>query len=56
MFRSRTWPDVPDNVADVSVTVNGVTAALTYVSPTQINFQVPWETPPGRPGWKCPCR
>ncbi len=30
----------------VSVNVNGVNAPLTYVSPTQINFQVPWETPP----------
>ncbi|MGO9011851.1 MAG: IPT/TIG domain-containing protein [Bryobacteraceae bacterium] len=31
-------------VAGVSVSVNGVNAPLTYVSPTQINFQVPWET------------
>ncbi len=28
----------------VSVSVNGVNAPLTYVSPTQINFQLPWET------------
>jgi beta-glucosidase len=35
----------PTNVANVVVTVNGAPAPLTYVSPTQINFQVPWETP-----------
>ena len=29
----------------VSVVVDGVQAPLTYVSATQINFQVPWETP-----------
>lgn len=29
----------------VSVSVNGMNAPLTYVSPTQINFQLPWETP-----------
>ncbi|MGA3079742.1 MAG: hypothetical protein ABSG56_39460, partial [Bryobacteraceae bacterium] len=32
------------SVAGVSVSVNGVNAPLIYVSPTQINFQVPWET------------
>jgi len=37
----------PSSVADVTVTVNGVSAPLTYVSATQINFQVPWETAPG---------
>jgi uncharacterized protein (TIGR03437 family) len=37
----------PTSVAGVSVSVNGVPAALTYVSPGQINFQVPWETPVG---------
>ena len=31
----------------IRVTVNDVSAPLTYVSPTQINFQVPWETAPG---------
>jgi len=35
------------SVAGVSVSVNGVSAPLTYVSPGQINFQVPWETAPG---------
>jgi uncharacterized protein (TIGR03437 family) len=33
------------SVAGVGVSVNGVNAPLTYVSPAQINFQVPWETP-----------
>jgi glucosylceramidase len=32
------------SVAGVSVSVNGMNAPLIYVSPTQINFQVPWET------------
>jgi len=36
-----------DNLTDAAVTVNGVAATVTYVSPTQINFQVPLETPPG---------
>jgi beta-glucosidase len=35
----------PNSVAGVSVSVNGVKAPLVYVSPAQINFQVPWETP-----------
>jgi len=35
------------SVAGVSVSVNGTNAPLIYVSPTQINFQVPWETQPG---------
>lgn len=37
----------PTAVAGVTVNVNGVNAPLIYVSPTQINFQVPWETAPG---------
>jgi uncharacterized protein (TIGR03437 family) len=37
----------PTTVAGISVSVNGVAAPLVYVSPTQINFQVPWETAPG---------
>ena len=36
----------PTTVAGVSISVNGVKAPLTYVSPTQINFQVPWGTAP----------
>jgi uncharacterized protein (TIGR03437 family) len=47
---SRTWTDVdfaalggnlPVNLSGVQVTVNGVPAAAYYISPTQINFQVP---------------
>ena len=34
-------------VNGISVSVNGVNAPLVYVSPTQINFQIPWETAPG---------
>lgn len=40
-------PILSTNVAGVSVSVNGVPAPLIYVSPQQINFQVPWETPTG---------
>jgi uncharacterized protein (TIGR03437 family) len=40
-------PDLPlpKSAAGVSVTVNNVTAPMYYLSPTQINFQVPWSTP-----------
>ena len=40
-------PSFPTSAAGVAVSVSGVNAPLLYVSPTQINFQVPWETPPG---------
>ena len=33
----------PTTVGGVSVAVDGHPAPLTYVSPTQVNFQVPWE-------------
>ncbi len=36
------WPTAAKGV---SVKVNGVVAPLYYVSPVQINFQVPWATP-----------
>jgi beta-glucosidase len=36
----------PTSAAGVTVSVNGVNAPLIYVSPTQINFQVPWGTAP----------
>lgn len=42
-------PNFPTQVAQVSVTVNGTSAPLLYVSPSQINFQVPWGTPAGAP-------
>ena len=35
---------VTSTPSGVSVSVNGKSAPLTYVSPTQINFQLPWET------------
>jgi len=38
------WPKV---LANTSVFVNGVAAALAYVSPSQINAQVPYETQTG---------
>ena len=39
----------PTSVAGVSVSVNSVNVPLIYVSPTQINFQIPWETATGTP-------
>ena len=38
---------LPTKLGGVSVTVNGVPAPISYVSPTQINFQVPWSTRTG---------
>src|SRR5579864_4862065 len=40
-------PNFPSSIAGVTVSVDGVNAPLTYVSATQINFQIPWETTPG---------
>jgi uncharacterized protein (TIGR03437 family) len=40
-------PGLPTSAGGVSVTVNGQAAPLYYVSPAQINFQVPWETTVG---------
>jgi uncharacterized protein (TIGR03437 family) len=34
---------LPTDLGGIQVTVNGQTAPLYYVSPGQINFQVPWE-------------
>lgn len=36
---------LPVSMAGVSVTVNGVAAPLYYVSATQLNIQIPYETP-----------
>jgi uncharacterized protein (TIGR03437 family) len=36
---------VTSTPSGVSVNVNGKNAPLTYISPSQINFQLPWETP-----------
>jgi len=48
LVSSATWPrSAPANATgpgEVSVTVNGVAAPLYYVSPTQINGQIPYET------------
>lgn len=38
---------LPAALADVSITVNGRPAPVLAVTPTQVNFQVPWETVPG---------
>ncbi len=38
---------LPATMAATTVEVNGITAPLVYVSPGQINAQVPWETAPG---------
>jgi uncharacterized protein (TIGR03437 family) len=38
---------LPTTLGDVQVVVNGKASPLFYVSPSQINFQVPYETPTG---------
>ena len=40
-------PDFPTKFDGVTVSVDGVKAPLVYISATQINFEVPWETSPG---------
>jgi len=40
-------PPLPMVLAEASVSVNGTAAPVLYASPTQINFQVPWETATG---------
>lgn len=51
---ARTWaatdfdgPVAPTTVENVSVTVNGVRAAISYVSASQVNIQLPTEIPTG---------
>jgi len=39
---------LPQYLAGFSATINGVTTPLYYVSPTQVNVQIPYETQPGR--------
>jgi uncharacterized protein (TIGR03437 family) len=41
--QADTFP-LPTSLAGTSVTINGIPAPLIFVSPTQINLQVPWET------------
>ena len=38
---------IPQSLAGASVTVNGVAAPIFYASPSQINFQIPFEVLPG---------
>lgn len=38
---------LPPRVGGASVLVNGVAAPVLYAGPSQINFQIPWETKPG---------
>ncbi len=38
---------LPESIAGVSVTFSGITAPLQFVSPGQINLQVPWSVKPG---------
>jgi uncharacterized protein (TIGR03437 family) len=40
---------LPDSMAGVAVTMNGIAAPLYYVSPAQINVQIPYEIPAGAP-------
>lgn len=40
---------LPTTLGGVQVLVNGIAAPLLYVSPAQINFQVPFEAPAGSP-------
>jgi uncharacterized protein (TIGR03437 family) len=48
---TSTTPDsaapLPTTFAEAQVSVNGKSAPILYASPSQINFQVPWETAPG---------
>ncbi len=40
---------LPDSMAGVAVTMNGIAAPLYYVSPAQLNVQIPYEIPAGAP-------
>jgi len=48
IYQATEYP-LPMRLGPTSVTVNGVPAPLFYVSPTQINFQMPGITPVGAP-------
>ncbi len=45
LFDSTTGSFATSTSSGVTVSVNGVNAPLTYVSASQINLQIPWETP-----------
>lgn len=38
---------LPNDLGLVTVSVNGINAPVLYAGSGQINFQIPWETPPG---------
>ena len=42
---SASTAPLPVSLENTSVTVNGVAAPLYYISPTQLNVQIPYETP-----------
>ena len=42
---SHTTPPVPTTLGGVQVQINGLPSPITYVSPNQINFVVPFEAP-----------
>jgi uncharacterized protein (TIGR03437 family) len=44
---SSAQPPLPTHLSDVKVTVNGLPAPLIYVSASQVNAQIPFETPAG---------
>lgn len=44
---SATAFPLPTNLSGVQVSVNGQLAPILYAGPTQVNFQVPWETQTG---------
>jgi adhesin/invasin len=46
VYAAQTYP-LPTTLGPTSVTANGITAPLYYVSPTQINFQMPNGVPAG---------
>jgi len=46
LVAARTLP-LPTSLGGVTANVNGVAAPLFFVSPTQVNIQVPYETPAG---------
>lgn len=45
LFDTTAGQFATSTTSGVTATVNGVPAPLIYVSPTQINLQIPWETP-----------
>ena len=45
---------LPMRLGSTSVTVNGSPVPLCYASPTRINFQMPFNTPPGSDKWRLP--